>query len=106
MNPAIRIPAISMDRNIQYLLGFLEDEFRDLPDVRIHPVAPTGTRKSQDLPQDYDPNENRVHLNRGVRIRVSSRDYFFPVEWIIEHQMARVHDLAREVREYHQEKNP
>lgn len=89
-----------MDAHIEYLLGFLQDEFRDLPDLRIHPVAPSGIRRSQDLPQDYDPNENRVHLNRGVRIKAMSRDYFFPVEWVHEGKTELIQNQAREVREY------
>ena len=95
-----------MDRNIEYLLGFLTDELRDLPGLRIHPVAPSGIRKSLDLPQDYDAAENRVHLNRGVRIRAMSRDYFFPVEWVIEGKTALIAEQAAEIREYALSKRP
>jgi hypothetical protein len=99
-----RFAAISMDAHIEYLLGFLQDEFRDLADLRIHPVAPSGTRKSPDLPQDYDPEEGRVHRNRGVRVRVSSREYFFPVEWVVDAKQHLIRDLAKEVREFHDSK--
>ena len=105
MNP-VRIPAVSMDPNIEYLLGYLTDELRDLAGLRIHPVAPSGTRKSLDLPQDYDANENRVHLNRGVRIRALSRDYFFPVEWVIDGKTTLIQELASEIREYALSKRP
>lgn len=105
MNP-VRIPSVSMDPNIEYLLGFLTDEFRDLPVLRIHPVAPSGTRKSQDLPQDYDAQENRVHVNRGVRIRALSRDYFFPVEWVVDGKTDLIQQQANEIREYALSKRP
>jgi len=90
-----------MDANIEYLLSYLQDELSDLSDLRIHPVAPSGTQKSIDLPQDYDPNEHSVHLNRGVRVRVGSRDYFFPVEWIIQGKMQEVQTQANEIREFY-----
>ena len=104
MNPDPRFATISMDVHIEYLLSFLQDEFRDLSDLRIHPVAPSGIRKSPDLPQDYDPQEGLVHRNRGVRVRVSSREYFFPVEWVIEGNQALIRGLADEVREFYDSK--
>ena len=94
-----------MDINVQYLLGFLEDELRDLPDLRIHPVAPSSTRKSPDLPQDYDTNEGTLHLTRGVRVRVSSRDYFFPVEWAMDGSRDKIQELANEIRNFSLSKN-
>jgi hypothetical protein len=104
MNPDPRFASISMDLHIEYLLSFLQDEFRDLADLRIHPVAPSGTRKSPDLPQDYDPEEGRVHRSRGVRVRVSSREYFFPVEWVIEGNQNQIRGLATEIREFYASK--
>jgi hypothetical protein len=104
MNRDPRFATISMDLHIEYLLSFLQDEFRDLSDLRIHPVAPSGIRKSPDLPQDYDLAEGRVHRNRGVRVRVSSREYFFPVEWVIEGKQALIRGLAEEVREFYDSK--
>lgn len=91
---------VSMDINIEYLLYFLEDELKDLEDIRIHPVAPAGTKQSPDLPQNYDPNENHVHLNRGVRVKAGSRDYFFPATWVIEGKMELIHEQAKEIREF------
>jgi hypothetical protein len=89
-----------MDLNIEYLLTYLQDELSDLPDLRIHPVAPSSMQKSPDLPQDYDPEEHRVHLERGVRVRVGSRDYFFPVDWVIHNELDRVRAQAREIRDF------
>jgi hypothetical protein len=91
--------AVSMDIHIEYLLSYLQDEFRDVPDLRIHPVAPTGTTKSVDLPQDYDPHESDLHVKRGVRIRVGSRDFFFPVSWVTQNQLEKVRALVTEIRE-------
>ena len=104
MNRDPRFATISMDLHIEYLLSFLQDEFRELSDLRIHPVAPSGIRKSPDLPQDYDQAEGRVHRNRGVRVRVSSREYFFPVEWVIEGKQTLIRGLAEEVREFYDSK--
>ena len=90
--------SVSMDIHIEYLLSYLQDEFKDSPQLRIHPVAPTGMRKSIDLPQDYDPNESDLHVKRGVRIRVSSRDFFFPVSWVIHQQLELVRSQVEEIR--------
>jgi hypothetical protein len=89
-----------MDVNIEYLLTFLQDELSDVPELRIHPVAPSGTTKSPDLPQDYDPEEKRVHLDRGVRVRIGSRDYFFPVDWVLQNEFDRIKAQAAEIREF------
>jgi hypothetical protein len=90
--------SVSMDIHIEYLLSYLQDEFKDIPLLRIHPVAPTGLRKSIDLPQDYDPQESDLHVKRGVRIRVSSRDFFFPVSWVTNQQLEKVRALVEEIR--------
>jgi hypothetical protein len=89
-----------MNAPVEYLLSFLSDELRDYPGLRIHAVAPTGFQKSPDLPQDYDPEEGRVHLNSGVRVRISSREYFFPAEWVEEGRFDQVQSLALEIRSY------
>ena len=88
-----------MDIDIEYLISYLEDELRDIPNLRIHPVAPTGTKKSVDLPQDYDPNASQVHLNRGVRIRADSREFFFPAYWVNGH-LDEMRKQAEYIREY------
>ena len=95
-----RHPRVSMDVNIEYLLTFLQDELSDIPDLRIHPVAPSGTMRSPDLPQDYDPEEKQVHLDRGVRVRIGSRDYFFPVDWVLQNEFDRIKAQATEIREF------
>jgi hypothetical protein len=95
-----------MNASVEYLLSFLQDELRDWGELRIHPVAPTGTRKSPDLPQDYDPEENRVHLNRGVRVRVDSREYFFPADWVEQGNFHQVMQQAREIRAYLELREP
>jgi hypothetical protein len=96
----MKIPKVSMGPDVEYLLSFLTDEFRDLKSVRIHALAPSGTMKSIDLPQDYDPNENQVHLNRGVRIRAGARDYFFPADWCKPENRSFLMEQVDEIREY------
>lgn len=64
-----------------HLLNFLEDEFRGYPEVRIRPIFRSGTRRSIDLEQDYDPNSNAIHENSGVTVQANHREYFFPAEW-------------------------
>jgi hypothetical protein len=88
-----------MNLDIEYLLYYLEDELRGLPNLRIHPVAPASTRKAPDLPQDYDPNESQLHLTRGVRVRVSSREYFFPASWAHQNVQA-IKDQAAEIKSF------
>lgn len=86
-------------REIEYLLMFLEDELGAY-DVRVHAVLPTGTMRSPDLVQDYDAESNRVHENRGVRVRAGSREYFFPEAWVKEGKTELVHALAAEIRTF------
>jgi hypothetical protein len=91
--------SVSMGIDVQYLLGFLEDELKDVEDVRISTVAPSLTQKSMDLPQDYDPNENDIHLLRGVRVRVGSREFYFPASWVNENRLDLVHAQTKEIHE-------
>jgi hypothetical protein len=90
--------SVSMDLDIVYLLGFLEDDLGQYPDVKITAVAPSGTRKSIDLPQDYDPNTNDVHLSRGVRVRIGSREFFFPDYWVKNGQFDKVRALSDQIK--------
>ena len=89
-----------MGIDIEYLLTFLADELQGLDDVRILATLPSTTRKAADMPQDYDPNEHSVHLNRGVTVRAGSRDYFFPAEWATSGKQDLITTLAREIRDF------
>ena len=94
-----------MGVDIEYLLSFLKDELQDLQDsegsgLRIIAVLPSTTQKSVDLPQDYDPNENQIHLKRGVNVKAGSREFYFPATWVSEGNMHLVHEQAQEVREF------
>ena len=89
-----------MGVDIEYLLTFLADELRDMEDMRITPTFPTTTRKAADLPQDYDPNESTIHLNRGVTVRVRSREFFFPAAWAREGRQDLIGKLTNEIRAY------
>jgi hypothetical protein len=85
--------------DIVYLLNFLEEELSQIPEIRIHPVAPSLTQKSIDLPQDYDTESNDIHLQRGVRVRVGSREFFFPASWVNDQRLDQVHAQAKEIVE-------
>ena len=87
-----------MTLEIEYLLHFLEDEFGSHPDIRIHAVAPSSTKRAPDLVQDYDPESNELHLKTGVRVRVGSREYFFPAHWVKSSDHARIQAQATEIR--------
>ena len=89
-----------MSLEIEYLMGFLADEIGGFEDVHIRPVLPSGTRRSVDLVQDYDPESSDVHSRNGVRVRASGREYFFPVSWVREKRSDLVHAQAEEIREY------
>ncbi len=93
--------AVSMDIHIEYLLSYIQDELKDLEGLRIHPIAPTGTKKSVDLPQDYNPEECNLHQTRGVRVRAGSREYFFPAEWAASNDFTPVQNQAREIRDFY-----
>lgn len=92
--------SVSMSVEIEFLLSYLEEELGAHEGVRVRPIAPTGTIRSIDLPQDYDPEANTLHSTRGVKVTARSRDYFFPAEWVTGGKMALVHRQAAEIREY------
>lgn len=87
-----------MDHYLGYLLDFLKDELGSIPEIRIHPVVPSTTLRSPDLPQDYDPESETVHTLCGVRVRRDSREYFFPVEWVKNGQFQLIQQEAAQVR--------
>jgi hypothetical protein len=91
--------SVSIAVDVEYLLGFLEDELSNIPDIRVHAVAPSGVKKAIDLPQDYDPESNDLHLQRGVRVRHGSRDFFFPANWVNDNRMDLVYAQVKEIRE-------
>ena len=89
-----------MGIDVEYLHSYLTDEFKDDADLRIYIVLPSTTRKSPDLPQDYDPNAGQVHLKRGVNIRARSRIYFFPASWAENGQRDRIDAQVAEIRRF------
>lgn len=88
-----------MGTDIEFLRGYLEEEFSSTEGVRVIVVLPSGTQRSVDLHQDYDPDANRLHALRGVRVLLKSRDYFFPAEWATK-EMKLVHAQIAEMREF------
>lgn len=88
----------SMGVDLEFLQSYLEEEFPPATGARVQLVFPTGTMRSIDLNQDYDPDANSLHTRRGVRVLVKSRDYFFPAHWVGDGRM----DLVRaQVEEIH-----
>ena len=92
--------AVSMGVDVEYLLGYLTDELSDMPELRIHAVAPSSTQKSVDLPQDYDPHSSDLHLKRGVRVRMQSREFFFSASWVKDQRLDLVYALVDEIRKF------
>lgn len=88
-----------MDRTLAYLLNFLEEEFRDHPEVRVRVAPKAGTLRSPDLPQDYDAESNDLHLRRGVIVQTRRSEYYFPEEWARAQEYTRIQQLAEEIRE-------
>ena len=84
---------------VVYLLEFLQDEFREFPDVRIQAIQPSGTRRSPDLPQNYDPESNDLHRRQGVVVRTGSREHWFPSEWVTASKYSEISALSRKIRE-------
>lgn len=68
-----------MNPRHQYLLDYLEEEFRRNPEIRVRVV-----------PQEHED---------GVLVRTESREYFFPFEWADEPGWPRVHAEVRKIRE-------
>jgi hypothetical protein len=79
-----------MDSALAYLINFLEDEFRNYPDVRVRISPKTGIERSPDLVQDYDPETNDLHVRRGVTVQTRRKEYYFPAEWAREKDYARI----------------
>ena len=88
-----------MGVDIEFLRGYLEEEFSSSEGVRVQVVLPAGTARSIDLHQDYDSESNDLHVRRGVRVMIGSRDYFFPAEWI-KNRMDLVYAQVAEMRAY------
>ena len=86
-----------MGVDVEFLRGYLEEEFAAIEGTRVHVVLPSTTRRSIDLDQDYDPTANSLHSQRGVRVILQSRDYFFPADWT-KGQMELVRTQVREIR--------
>ena len=89
-----------MDAETAHLLSFLQDEFRNEPDVRVRIRHRAVTRRSVDLEQDYDPESNSLHLDRGVMVKARSREYFFRAEWATGRERSKVDSLVQEIRDF------
>ena len=88
-----------MHNDLICLLNLIEDEFRHSREVRISPVFPSGTTRSIDLPQDYDPESNNTHKVCGVKVQASHKEFFFPQEWFLQKGRVLIHKQIEEIRE-------
>lgn len=88
-----------MSEPIYYLLNFLENEFQSFSEVRVRPVFKSGTTKSVDLVQEYDPEASNVHSRAGVTVMTKTKEFFFPVEWFSEPSRKQVLSQIQEIRE-------
>jgi hypothetical protein len=89
----------AMGVDIEFLRDYLQEEFASTESARIQVVLPSGTARSMDLHQDYDANANDLHVRRGVRVILKSRDYFFPATWVNK-QMNLVREQIAVMRAY------
>jgi hypothetical protein len=88
-----------MDMELGSYLSFLEDEFRDFPEVRIRLSPKGGVIRSPDLIQDYDPETNHIHIERGIFVRTSLKEYYFPLDWWKNRQQEKIYRQIEEIRE-------
>ncbi len=88
-----------MNESIYYLLNFLENEFQNFLEVRIRPVFKSGTTKSIDLVQEYDPEAANVHSKAGVTVMTKTKEFFFPVEWFSEPSRKQVLSQIQQIRD-------
>jgi len=88
-------------RNLMVLLNLLEDEFASFKDegVRVRAVLPSGTRRSPDLEQDYDPDSNFLTRRSGVTVQTSTKEFFFHSEWVNDPAHAEIHAMIQKVRD-------
>ena len=81
------------------LLVLLEDEFRDLPGVRVRVQSPSSIRRSPDLEQDYDPEASSIHRVSGVKVQTRRKEYFFQEDWILESSHRQIFNQVEQIRE-------
>lgn len=88
-----------MNGPLGYLLNFLEDEFRNHPEVRVRLMPTAGTERSPDLVQDYDPEKSDLHTRRGVIVQTGRKEYHFPLEWAEKRDYSRIRAEVEEILE-------
>lgn len=87
-----------MNPAVAYLVEFLEDELKDVPGVRVRPVQPSTTRRAPDLEQNYDSENNRLHLRHGAMVQWRGRQEYFPAEWVTQKDFEAIRELARKIK--------
>ncbi|OFZ23237.1 MAG: hypothetical protein A2X94_12095 [Bdellovibrionales bacterium GWB1_55_8] len=87
-----------MDAEIEFLRMYLEDEFRDVSDVRIRIRQPSTTSRSPDLEQDYDPESHDLHKERGIVVQARGREYYFPSGWAKISERSHVYNEVQKIK--------
>lgn len=87
-----------MNIHIEYLLNYLTDELGSIEDVKIRPEFVSSTKRSIDLPQDYDAKVNHLHHSEGVRVTIGSRDFFFSSRLVAEKKYSEIYAAASELK--------
>lgn len=67
---------------IQYLLDYLKEEFHRYPEARIRKV----------------PGISDEHGEEGVTLKTESREYFFPISWMLPGQFKHVVQLVQRIK--------
>ncbi len=65
------------DSHLAYLIDFLEDEFRNDSGVTLKPHR---------------------RLPWGIYVKTKSREYFFDLEWAVQHRFERIREEVERVR--------
>lgn len=81
------------------LLNIIEDEFKSMSEVRVRIVSKSGTKRSYDLEQDYDPESSNIHNRSGVLVQTRTREYFFPEEWMGDSSLSEVNKQISVIRQ-------
>jgi hypothetical protein len=89
-----------VDQNLEYLLSFLSEEFSGYPGVRVRATPRSGIKRSIDLVQDYEPESSDLHLRSGVMVTAKGREYYFPVEWVVDKKFGEIQKNASLIREW------
>ena len=83
-----------------YLLDFLQDEFKAEPSVRVT-MYPRGqpVHKVVEYLLDEGRDEREALSKVGVLARTETREYFFPLQWILGKEYSKIQAEVSRLRE-------